>query len=62
MHAPSAPVGTRLHLLLHYAVPTPRNAEVIRQWQLLLAIERSRLGLTVEAMARLTGLGLPALP
>jgi predicted DNA-binding transcriptional regulator YafY len=30
----------------------PRNAEVIRQWQLLLAIERSRLGLSVDDMAR----------
>jgi predicted DNA-binding transcriptional regulator YafY len=35
----------------------PRNAEVIRQWQLLLAIERNRLGLTVEDMARQTGVG-----
>ena len=35
----------------------PRNAEVIRQWQLLLAIERNRLGLSVDDMARLTGVG-----
>jgi predicted DNA-binding transcriptional regulator YafY len=35
----------------------PRNAEVIRQWQLLLAIERNRLGLTVDDMAKLTGVG-----
>jgi len=35
----------------------PRNAEVIRQWQILLAIERTRLGLTVDDMAKLTGVG-----
>ena len=35
----------------------PRNAEVIRQWQLLLAIERNRLGLTVDDMAKLTRVG-----
>lgn len=33
----------------------PRNAEVIRQWRLLLQIERSRLGLTVDEMARDAG-------
>ena len=33
----------------------PRNAEVIRQWQLLLRIEKSRLGLTVEEMATASG-------
>lgn len=35
----------------------PRNAEVIRQWQLLLHIERSRFGLTVDEMAAETGVG-----
>ena len=30
----------------------PRNAEVIRQWKLLLQIEKCRLGLTVDEMAR----------
>jgi len=33
----------------------PRNAEVIRQWQILLDIEKSRLGLTVNEMADRTG-------
>ena len=35
----------------------PRNAEVIRQWQILLAIERTRLGVSVDDMAKLTGVG-----
>lgn len=35
----------------------PRNAEVIRQWQLLLRIEKSRLGLTVDEMAQEAGIG-----
>lgn len=35
----------------------PRNAEVIRQWQLLLRIEKSRLGLTVDDMAAGVGVG-----
>lgn len=35
----------------------PRNAEVIRQWQLLLRIEKSRFGLTVDEMAAETGVG-----
>jgi predicted DNA-binding transcriptional regulator YafY len=38
-------------------VAMARNAEVIRQWQLLLAIERSRFGVTVDDMAKLTGVG-----
>lgn len=35
----------------------PRNAEVIRQWNILLALDRSRLGVSVDDLARDTGVG-----
>jgi len=35
----------------------PRNAEVIRQWNILLSLDRSRLGRTVDDLARDTGVG-----
>lgn len=33
-------------------VAMPRNAEVIRQWQLLRTLERARLGATIDELAR----------
>jgi predicted DNA-binding transcriptional regulator YafY len=33
----------------------PRNAEVVRQWTIIREIEASRLGVTIDEMARLTG-------
>ena len=35
----------------------PRNAEVIRQWNILLALDKSRLGLSVDDLARDAGVG-----
>lgn len=35
----------------------PRNAEVIRQWHILLSLDKSRLGRTVDDLALETGVG-----
>lgn len=35
----------------------PRNAEVIRQWHILLALDKSRLGVSVDDLARDAGVG-----
>jgi predicted DNA-binding transcriptional regulator YafY len=35
----------------------PRNAEVIRQWHILLALDKSRYGLSVDQLAADTGVG-----
>lgn len=37
--------------------PMPRNAEVIRQWHILLSLDKSRLGRTVDDLALDTGVG-----
>lgn len=35
----------------------PRNAEVIRQWSILLQLDRTRLGLSVDALAQEAAVG-----